>query len=226
MKLYLWAVALLLATLAECAYADNISFVTQANIRFATNLGGDNQESTLTGPGVNLSASGDVSCFWCGVGEYYLTPGSSITPSVGAGGLDWVFVQGSLTFDGQRQICRSDDDCELFATGITGLSSFTFPTNGRNFTVTVPAMLLNGTIGGELGSGDTFHQFALQIPQGRLVLSFDFVPAFGRQPAYYQFTQGAFTTTPEPSALGLMSAGLAGIVGAIMRKRNTRRCST
>jgi hypothetical protein len=216
---------LVLGILAQCAYGDSVSFASQANIRFVTNFdSGDNQNATFTGPGVNLGASGDVSCFWCDIGQYYLTPGTSITPSIGTGGIDWTAVQGSLTFDGQRQICGLDD-CGLFATGITALSSFEFPTNGHNFTVTVPAML-KSPIGGEIGSGETFHQFNLQIPQGRLVLSFDFVPASGRVPAYYQFTQGAFTTTPEPSTLGFMASGLTGIVGALVRKPNSRRYST
>jgi len=226
MKRFQRICTLLLPMLAQCAYADSIStFVTQANIRFITNEGGDNQSSTFTGPGVNLFASGDVSCFWCGLGQYSLTPGSSITSNVGTGGLDWVFVQGSLTLGGQPQVC-GPPDCGLFSVGVTALSSFTFPTNGRNFTVTVPAML-NGPIQGQLGSGDTFHQFALQIPQGRLVLTFDFVPSQnGGPPAYYQFTQGAFKTTPEPGTFGLMASGFAGMVGAVLRKRNSRRCST
>jgi len=223
MKHCQWASALLLPILAQCAYADSIStFVAQANISFGANDGsGDNQNSTFTGPGVNLSASGDVSCFWCGLQRYSLTPGSSITPSVGNGGLDFVFVQGSLTFGGQPQTCNGD--CSLFASGITALSSLTFPTNGRNFTVTVPA-ILNGAIGGVIGEGESFHQFDLQVRPGRLVLTFDFAPGqSGGPPAYYQFSQGMFTTTPEPSTLGLMASGLAGIMGTALRKRRCRR---
>src|ERR1700741_2084104 len=95
---------LVLGILAQCAYGDSVSFASQANIRFVTNFdSGDNQNATFTGPGVNLGASGDVSCFWCDIGQYYLTPGTSITPSIGTGGIDWTAVQGSLTFDGQRQ---------------------------------------------------------------------------------------------------------------------------
>jgi hypothetical protein len=225
MKRFQWATPLLLLILTQCAYADSIStFVAQANITFLTNFGsGDNQGSTFTGPGVNLSASGDVSCFWCGLGAYSLTPGSSLTPSVVTDGLDFTFVHGSMTFGGQSQVCFGASgvfgDCGLDASGITALRSFTFPTNGRNFTVTMPATL-NGPIGGALGA----NQFDLQIPSGRLILTFDFVPGqSGGPPAYYQFSQGMFTTTPEPSTLGLMASGLAGIVGTVLRKRNCKR---
>jgi hypothetical protein len=86
--------------------------------------------------------------------------------------------------------------------------------------------MLNGPIQGQLGSRETFHQFTLQIPQGRLVLTFDFERANGEAPAYYQFSQGKFTTTPEPGTFGLIASGFAGMVGAVLRKRNSRRCST
>jgi hypothetical protein len=222
MKRFQWICALLLPILAQCAHADSVfTFFAQANIGFSTDVSGDNQLFSFNGPGVSLVGSGDLSCFWCGLQVFSLTPGSSITPSVGNAGLDFTFTQGFLTFDGQPQVCGAGN-CSLFVSGITSLSSFTFPTNGRNFTVTVPA-ILNGPIGGQLETVNTFHQFALQIPQGRLVLTFDFEGATGGAPAYYQFSRGMFTTTPEPGTFGLMASGLAAIVGSVLRQRNRRR---
>lgn len=219
MKRLLWAIALVVPIFAQWAHADSITmFVAQANIHFVANCcGGDNQHATFIGPGVNLTASGDVSCSWCGPATVFLVPGSSLTPNVDNRSLDFVFVTGVLVFDGQPQVVNPNDS-GLFATGITALGSFRFPTNGRNFTVTVPAML-DGPLGGGTGEGPTLHSFDLQIPTGKLVLNFDFVRD-GTTP-YYQFSHGVFTTVPEPGTLGLMASGLAGILGIVLRKRRS-----
>ena len=201
-------------------YADSITnFTTQATISFIANEGGDNQSSTFTGQGVDLGASGDVSCFWCGLANPSLKLGSSLHPSVGFGGLDFVAVSGSLIFKGQPQVCN-DVNCALSASGITALSSFVFPTNGRNFTVTVPARL-SGPIAGSLETDDPFDRFSLHVPQGRLALTFDFEHANDGFPAYYQFSQGTFSTTPEPSTLYLTGSGLAGLAGIVLKNAVT-----
>jgi hypothetical protein len=217
MKRFLWVIALLLPIAAQRTYADSVTtFFAQATISFTTNCcGGDNQDSTFTGPGVNLTAAGDVSCFWCGDATVFLVPGSMLTPNISHGGVDFVYVTGVLVFDGKAQVVDPNDS-GLFVTGITALRSFRFPTNGRTITVTIPAML-DGPIRGQTGEGPTLHQFDLQIPPGKLVLTFDFIRD-GSSP-YYQFTNGVFTTVPEPGTLGLMASGLAGIVGAALRKR-------
>lgn len=218
MKRFLWLIALLLPILAQCTYADSVTtFVAQANISFTTNCcSGDNQQSTFIGPGVNLFAFGDVSCFWCESANPLLRPGSTLTPNIPRG-IDFVTFGGFLVFDGQRQVVDPTDS-SLFLTGITALGSFTFPVNGRRITVTIPAML-DGSIQGQTGEGDTLHAFDLQIPTGKLVLTFDFVRD-GSVP-YYQFTNGVFTTVPEPGTLGLMASGLAAILGTALRKRRS-----
>ena len=225
MKRFLWVIALLLLVAAPCTYAQGIpSIVAQANISFGPGEGGDNQFSEFVGPGVNLFATGDAGCAlvvmnWCtGPGVYSNAPGTSLTPSIPNGLLDWVTVSGSVTFGGHTTHCL-DVDCSLFSAGITALSSFVFPTNGQNFTVTVPAEI-SGPITGEVQTGEMFN---LQIPPGELVLSFDFAPKFGLAPAYYIFSQGAFTTpmfpTPEPGPLGLLAAGLVGLLGVMLKRR-------
>jgi hypothetical protein len=130
-------------------------------------------------------------------------------------------VEGNVTVGGQQHTCQSQD-CSLGGTGITALGSFTFRTNGQNFTVTVPAVV-DRPIKGTFGYGlDTIYA-NLQIPPGKLVLSFDFNPSYGLVPSHYSFTQGAFTTpmfpTPEPGPLGLMVAGMVGILGLALKRR-------
>jgi hypothetical protein len=226
MKSFLWTITitLLLPVLAQFSYADSIStFTTQANIIFSTNFGGDNQGAIFQAPEVSLRAFGDASCSWCGSGNFLLTPGSSLTPSIPNGGLDWVPVYGTVTIGGRGFGCGGEN-CSLFATGLTALRGFTFPTNGQNFTVTLPARI-NGPITGELDTGQLFN---LQIPTGQLVLNFDFEANQDGGPAYYQLSQGVFTTpgfqpTPEPGTLGLMASGLAGILGIGLKTRNSKR---
>src|SRR5437588_12550479 len=85
------------------------------------------------------------------------------------------------------------------------------------FTVTIPANLTS-PVGGRLPDGSLFN---LNIPPGKLVLTFGFFPAVVGVPAGYAFTGGQFiVATPEPGTIFLLATGLAAIVG---RKRISRR---
>ena len=231
MKSSLWTITLLLPVLAQCSYANSIStFTTQANIRFVTNdVSGDNQESIFQAPEVSLRAYGDATCSWCTVDDFLLTPGSSLNPSIPLPALLWNYTYGSVIIGRQGYGC-SPDNCGISATGLIALRSFTFPTNGQNFTVTVPAVM-NGPIRLQIdpGANGTPGQLVdLQIPTGNLVLTFDFERGGNGYPSYYQLTQGVFTTpgfvtTPEPGTLGLMASGLAGILGIGLKRRNCKR---
>jgi hypothetical protein len=69
--------------------------------------------------------------------------------------------------------------------------------------------------GFRVGTGQFFN---LQIPLGKLALTFTLVAAQNGFPAFYQFSKGSFAlTTVSDSAL--MATGLAGIIGMIRRKR-------
>lgn len=212
MKPFLAAVALLCPLITQCAYADSIStFHVQANIPFQA--GQDNQypPATFTGSGANITTSdGDVVCDdWCSVGGSLLVPGSTLKPNINV--IYFGNSQGSVTFGGQVHPVQ-----DLFgAPAITALGSFQFPTNGRNFTVSVPAMI--GLIVGD--TLDMSGNFNLQIPPGKLVLTFDFFPGGNGVPPFYQFSHGTFTTTPEPGTLGLIASGLAAIVGAVLKRK-------
>jgi len=180
MKQLRCASVLVLLMLAHYAHGNSVStFVAQATITFGQSPGGDNMFATFGGAGVYLNASGDMSCapsnFWCDSFTPTLTPGSSLKPTAL---LSFVFVEGRVTLGGKSQICNAVD-CGLFGTEITALSSFRFPTNGRDFTVTVPAtipaLFMGAQVLGQLGD----QRFALQVPQGRLTLTFDFEPPIG-----------------------------------------------
>src|SRR5215831_9611410 len=204
MKRFLWAITLLPLAGAPCTYAQS---VTQSSTTFAFNIGGDNLGSEFKGPGVNLFASGDMNCpgaspgGWCSFGgnESNL-PGASLNPNAQ---LSYSFVTGSLTFEGQTFTDLSINS----PTGL-GAQGFTFPTNGKGFTVTLP-----GAMGGIQVTafnpvmGD-FQVFDLGVGPGKMVLNFDFVQGFpGGPPSFYRFTQGTFTTgvaTPEPSTASLL----------------------
>ncbi len=224
MKRFRYASVLVLLMLAHYAHGDSVStFVAQATIAFGPSPGGDNMLATFGGAGVNLNASGDMSCapsvFWCDSFAPTLTPGSSLKPTAF---LSFTYVEGRVTLGGRSRICSVD--CGLFGTEIAALGSFQFPINGRDFTVTVPATISPVFMGvqvmGQLGD----QRFALQVPQGRLTLTFHFEAPVGQNapPPYYQFESGFFTTTPEPGTLILMGSGLAGIVGAVLKKRRSK----
>jgi len=216
MNRFLAAVTLLCPLVTQCAYANSITtFVVQANIPFQANIGANQfPPATFTGSGANITTSdGDVVCYgWCFVGDVLL-PGSTLKPNIDI--IAFGGSQGSVTFGGQ---VHPVDGLFVLSPAITALGSFQFPTNGRSFTVTVPAMI-DGLIGGN--TLDMSGDFNLQIPPGKLVLTFDFSPGNGNTvPPFYAFSHGTFTTTPEPGTLGLMASGLAAIVGAVLRKRN------
>ena len=79
---------------------------------------------------------------------------------------------------------------------------------------------LNGSVSGQVGSGDTFAEVLLNLPCcGNWNLNFE--PVDGG----FEFVHGTFTAgtppapVPEPGALGLVAIGLAGAYGLVRRKQ-------
>jgi hypothetical protein len=220
MKRFLWVVMMLFVVFAPCAYADGVPIfgVTQANISFVTNAGGDNASFSFTGPLINLGGGGTAQCDWCSFGNFSLTPGSSLNPSIG---LINTSTNGTATIGGQTFDLSQGF---LFSSSITALSSFTFPTDGRSsFTVSVPAGFSEPFIQGSALSLPNYYLQILGYGVGTMSLNFTFVPQNGA-PSFYEFSRGQFSlvSTPEPGTLGMMATGLAGIVGMIRKK--TRIC--
>ena len=202
------------------AYADSVpTFTAQANIGMSFSPGGNDAQSTFEGPGISLNGFGNVICDWGGGGcGTVLTPGSSLNPSFSQIDFGPAGPGGTLTLGGQQFVCQGPSVlCSLEATGITAFRNITFPTNGQNFTVTVPAATgpLSGAV--VLESGEQL--FNVQIPPGQLELFFSFENMDG--PGWQ--IQGAVFSTPEPGTLGLMAAGLAGIILRLFEAQTATR---
>lgn len=201
---------LVLSAWAQGVYADNTpTFGVQANIDITTTAGFAENVSTFQGPGVNLTAMGGGTCpelFCAGI-----APGSSLNPSVDLDFSDG--VGGTVTLGGGQQIdCQfSKANCLLIGVGIAVSSSIKLPTNGQNFAVTVPAALGSPIMGVD---ESTNRMFNLQTFPGQFQLFF----AFDSSMQSYKFVEGVYST-PEPGTLGLMAAGLAGILGLSNRRK-------
>jgi hypothetical protein len=182
--------------------------LTGASILIYPNLAGDNTVFTFVGEGVNISGGGSAVCDWC-TGDVLLPAGSRLTPNVDL--LGFAYSQGTVSIGGRTESVGYLLNSSLFS------SSFTFPTNGqKTFTISVFARIPE--IWGRTATGKLFN---LEVPRGKLRLTFEYNP-FGHG---YEFSKGMFTagTIPEPGTLGLMGSGLAGIIGAVLKKRGCKR---
>ena len=218
MKHFRWAIALLFATAAQCAYADTIPTfnITQVTVSVGINDGsGDNVFFSLIGPGTNISGFGGISCYfsYCSSIDSF-APGTSLIPSIGQISISNFAsaMVGGKTYDPYTEIGFTS----LFSANVLG--SFTFPDNFYSSTFCVPASM-SSPLGGIAGSGETFTQFNLNMPAGgSFCTSWNFDAASGQ----YQFTKGNFvatTTVPEPGTLGLIVTGLTAMVGSIRQRR-------
>src|SRR5580658_1979706 len=172
----------------------NVNFSISANDGLGDNLGGQ-----IFGPGVNLFAAGGTATGWFDSGGITYAPGST------GGGNTTIFFDaaygkiGSLTY----QYDNSNIYAASFSTG-----SFTFPTNGQNFTGTQAAYL--GPVSGVI-CPTTCDSFTLQTRPGTLTLTFLYSPY---NQSYYA-ASGSFTAVaavPEPSTLGLTGIGIGALI--------------
>jgi hypothetical protein len=187
MKRFLWLTPILFVLLSACAYADSI------RIGFDPNDGsGDNFGFVQQIGGVLISGFGGTPADFFNTLGY--APGSTL-----GGSTDIFFSNGFITFGGNS----SEVD---FSVGTLFLSSFTLPTNGRDFAAQVSiGYSASGTI---LNTGEPLDVGGGASGQ----IKFHFVDGF-----YYADPLG-FTQAPEPGTLGLMGTGLIGIL-ALVRKR-------
>jgi hypothetical protein len=221
MKSFQWAIAILIVSLAKCAYADSIPTfnITQATLFVGMNNGsGDNIFFALAGPGTNISGDTGIPCFdWCDFNNF--SPGD--VPPIGIGQMSISLfhsaIIGGTTYNPDGEIAFSS----LFSVNVLG--SFIFPANpnSSSFTACVPASMTS-PISGFAGSGETFTQFQLNMPAGG---SFCTTWNFDAVSVQYQFSQGKFvaTTVPEPGTLGFLMIGLVSIAGVIRIKGEFRR---
>ncbi len=187
------------------AFADTINYTNlNVNLVIRPNTGsGGNIGGLITGPGVNLSVGGGSFAFWFGSDPY--APGS-----IGGGGTD-IFWDNAFGEIGSQSYGFGDIQLQPVS---LNAGSFTFPTNGKDFTITLPASI--DVITGSILTTYPFPTFTLTTNPGHLTLSFFYSNATG----LYFASSGSFTTVPEPGTLGLMATG---IVAATWRRLKQRR---
>lgn len=205
MKRLLSVVVVTFAVFAPCARADSILNI---NITYVTafmgpNSGsGDNISFTLIGPGTTVTGIGGMACFsWC----------SGPIPDLNSVATSQVFISNFLSATVGGVTYNPNNDISF--------QSALFSSSGG----------LNRSVSGFVGEGETFKLFNFTLPGGGAWnLKFDFFPASGGSPAYYQFVSGSFIAgtpsapVPEPGTLGLMATGLAGLIGVVQRRRFVR----
>lgn len=208
-----WFFLLLVVTSPVGAFADSFT-ATTASFYFGANYGaGDNVIFSLTGPGVNVGAFGGTPYYsWLGGNPYVgFAPGS-----VGGGSATVIFDEGMFGTLGPYNPSNSTFNTFGCCTTVYA-GTFTFPTNGKNFTVQVPATIccINGTILPLTGPNLPFF---VSVPSGSLRVTWSYQTYNGV--GLYYFESATFASTPEPASLVLMGTGLLGVLGCARRKFN------
>jgi PEP-CTERM motif-containing protein len=178
-------------------FADTIRFDLNSNVLMGPNSGGgDNVGVTLSGQGVFIFAVGGTPAFWLdgSIGYYPGQEGLGPTTIL----WDTAYLQiGALAYDfGQFGLAPTDLD----------VPGITFPTNGKDFTVSIPwAWALFGTINTNCPSSGC--GFFLASKPGKLSFSFIYEPTYG----IYFANSVSFSTVPEPATFTFMAIGIAAV---------------
>jgi len=205
MRLLLRIVPVVFVLLSIRAFADNINFKNlSANFEVDPNSGfGDNVSGQLGRSGLSFSGIGGTPGGWFDV-DFGSAPGST-----GGGMTPILWDSASLKIGSQSYY--TDISLEVF--GALFASTFTFPTNGKNFSVTLPAYMdTNGTI---FCDDEACGTFDLQSKTGKLRLSF----IYSADSGLYYGKSGSFVTTPEPGTIGLTGLGIIAITWGMHRRK-------
>jgi len=200
MKRFLVATPILLLLICATAAADSVTILLAPNTGF-----GGNFAFFRSGPGFGAAIFGGTETgFWDDTG---FVPGTTI-------GLVQeipVFIDGgSLVIGGNSVDFTPEGPASLLF-----LSSFTLPTNGKNFTTPVEMGFVADVL---LSTGSPFE--IAGAAGGKL--TFDYYSPLG----LYFVQETKLTTTPELGTLGLMITGLVGVIGVARSKlgKNGPRC--
>ena len=187
------------------AFANSTNFV-QLGVLLDIGLNdgsGDNVGGTISGTGVNLTVG-------AGTPFDYMNALVGIAPgSQGFGGTTIFFNWASGQLGGQTY-----DSLGIYLDPVTlNAGAFTFPTNGQDFSVTLPASIdvITGHYTGICPTPTCV--FSLSIEPGTLTLSYTYSADTG---LYFGsgglFVSNSVAVAPEPATLGLVGMGLA-VVG-------------
>jgi PEP-CTERM motif len=186
MKRFFWVTLVLFVLMSGSAFA------TSVTIRFFPNDGsGDNFQFLQQGGGIVIGIQGGTPFSFFNIEGY--APGSTL-----GGTTDVFFSGGFIQFGGNSSELGFSFPGTLF------LSSFTLPTNGKDFTAQVEVDFSTIVTIADTGQ-------PLDVDGG----------AVGKIPFHLfngLYYAGGFTTVPEPGMLTLMGTGLLGIL-ALARKR-------
>jgi hypothetical protein len=214
MKRVICGTAILFVVSVTCAHADSVSVFNINRATMTLGFGGGGSFA-LTGPGTKILGTGGFSCGlndWCQGATF--APGSELPLLFAFDGRMVIFRFKTVEIGGRT----FDPNMLVLPLAMTLSGTITFPTNQvPRFTTCIPAHM-PGPIAGQVGQGDGFMSFNLNMPQSGSYCS-DWILT----PRGYVNTQATFVSAvPEPGTLGLMASGLAGIIGMIRRKRNCR----
>lgn len=204
MKRLLWTIPMLFALISVNALADSVTYkITNANLYISPNYGGGgNLGFSMRGSGITLIGDGGTNVYFFDGTNGYL-PGSA-----GPGSSSLFLWDVTSAKIGSTTYGFDDIQLDCCSAGFGG-GGFTFPTNGKNFTIVMPASI--SLVSGTIVPDD--QSFSLVFTPGRLTMSFYFAPD-GR---YYP-SQATFVSAPEPGTLGLIGTGLAAVAGVLKRK--------
>jgi hypothetical protein len=193
MKRFMLVSPILLLVISVSAFADSVTIILAP---------GSPDESNFQ----FISHQQGISVFLVGTVPESFYSNSLIAPGSTLGGTSNVFVDGGLIkINGVSYDNLGLDIGSLF------IGSFTFPTNGKDFTIPVQASF---SVAEQIvGTGITIH--INETVSGKV--TFRFISNVG----LYRPSTIVLTTVPEPATLGLMGTGLAGIL-ALARKKLKR----
>ena len=190
MKRFMLASPILLLLISVTAFADSVTIILAPGIPDESNF-------------EFVSHQQGISVFLVGTVPESFYSGSLIAPGSTLGGASEVFVDGGLIkINGVSYDNLGGDIGTLF------ISSFTFPTNGKDFTIPIQASF---SVDEEIvGTGGHIHING--TASGKV--TFKFISNVG----LYRPSTIVLTTVPEPATLGLMGTGLAGIFAFAQKK--------
>ena len=168
MKLFPRIVSISFVLISISAFADTIATLNSKVLIGPNEGAGDNVGVTLFGQGLFITASGGTPTYWFDSDQQYLPGQEGLGPTT-------IFWDGGFLRIGSASYDFSEFDLDptfLNAPGIT------FPTNGKDFTVTFPwEWDLSGIILKNCPSSGC--GFLLSSKPGKLSFSFFYEPTFG-----------------------------------------------